>query len=244
MAQGGHKGAVSEGSTGQRRRLAEPDPRPAGGRRDLAAELLDEPGLANAGCTGDQPALAVASGHNPRVVADNAFRSATRPTMGAAPAAGRAAASASVLSGGGSAAWQARGDKLVDGVRRLDVFSLCEPRCRRGCTGWRPVEPASCRRLRQHDLATMHNRRRSGPPSARPAHIAVLVPYRLTGMQPHPHPHRNPARPVMAARRHAGQRRGGGPRGMASRNTTKLYAGAHLLAATVRESGPQQGALS
>ena len=114
-----------------------------------------------------------------------------------------------------------------------------------GCPGRQPGAGQLPRCLRQHDLATVRDRRDPGRPVHVQAHVPVLVPYRLTGMQPHPHPHRNPARPVMAGqgtlRGNAAADRVGG---RAEHNEKAVSFGAHFPATVVGENGPQQGALS
>jgi hypothetical protein len=140
---------------------------------------------------------------------------------------------------------QACGDKLVDVLRRLDVLQPVQAKVPEGCPGLEPGAGKLPRRLRQHDLAAVRDRRDPGCPVHVQPHVPVLVPDRLTGMQPHPHPHRNPARPVMAGQ---GTLRGNATAdrvsGGAEHNEKAVSLGAHLPAAPVGESRPHQGALS
>ena len=66
ITQRGHEGSVGQRRACQRRRLADQDLRPAGSRRGLGAQFLDEPGLADASRPGKQQHLR-AAGHRQRV---------------------------------------------------------------------------------------------------------------------------------------------------------------------------------
>ena len=244
IAQGGHKGPVGEGGAGQRRRLAEQDPRPASGPLGLGAEFLDEPGLADAGCPGDQQHLR-AAGHNPRVGGQQRLPFGDPSHDGRGPGGRPRRRLGQRAVQRREPLWQARGDKLVDVLRRLDVLQPVPAQVPEGCPGWQPGAGQLPRRLRQHDLGAVRDRRDPGRPVYVQPHIPVLVPDRLTGMQPHPHPHRNPVRPVMAAQGTLGGNAAADRvNGRAEHNEEAVSLGAHLLAATVPERGPQQGALS
>jgi hypothetical protein len=139
---------------------------------------------------------------------------------------------------------QARAGQLIDPLRRRQVLQPVHAQIPHRHPGGQPGLRQQPGRIRQHHLPAMRGRRDPRRPVHIHPHIPVLVPHRLTRMQAHPDPHRNPTGPGVAGqgalRRHTARDRPG-RRGEHHEETVPL--GAHLMAATGRDRRAHNGTL-